>query len=142
MKNILQFFVILVCVFISSAVNAIEDSYFCISDMSAGITKQPNGTWHESLIEAGDKYTLKNINGTWNVFLFGMNAPFASYFFGKIDSYLILRSDYSELPYREFSFSNNRFELYQRGLYISDYGILETDTNMSSFIDVGKCSKI
>ena len=142
MKKIMLYFVILLCFFMSSAVNATEDSYICISDMSAGITKKPNGAWHESLIEAGDKYTLKIINGTWNVFIFGMNEPFASFFFGKIDDYLILRSDYLELPYREFSFLNNRFELYQRGLYISDYGILETDTNMSSFIDVGKCSKI
>jgi len=125
----------------SSAVNAIEDSYLCISDMSAGITKMPNRAWHESLIEAGDKYNLKKVNGNWNVYIFGMNEPFASHFSGKIDGYLILRSDYSELPYREFSFINNRFGLYHRGFFISDDGILETDTNVSSYIDAGKCSK-
>lgn len=142
MKKIMLSLVVLLCFFMSSAVSATEDSYLCISDLSAGIIKKPNGEWHESLIEAGDKYTLKKVNGIWNVFLFGMNEPFASYFFGEIDGYLTLRSDSSELPYREFSFINNRFELYQKGLYISDTGILETDTNMSSFIDAGKCSKI
>jgi len=142
MEKIILSLVVLLCFFMSSTVNATEDAYLCISDLSAGIIKNPNGEWHEALIEAGDKYTLKKVNGIWNVFLFGMNEPFASHFFGEIDGFLTLRSDNLELPYREFSFINNRFELYQKGLYISDAGILETDTNMSSFIDAGNCSKI
>ncbi len=57
MEKIMLSFVILLCFFMSSAVSATEDSYLCISDLSAGIIKYPNGEWHEALIESGDKYT-------------------------------------------------------------------------------------
>ncbi len=43
MEKIMLSFVILLCFFMSSAVNATEDAYLCISDLSAGIIKNPNG---------------------------------------------------------------------------------------------------